>query len=256
MSHAPNFRLDGKVALVTGASQGLGREIALALADSGAKVAIVARTPQLLRGVEQEAQATGATVLGFTADVTNIAEHDGLVASATGALGPIDILVNNAGTNIQQDAVDVDPESWDAIFDVNLRAAFFLCQAVGRDMIAHERAGRIINIASQMAEVGFYKRAAYAASKAGLVQMSRVLAIEWAPHRIRVNCVGPTFTDSPLARTVLADEAFRSEVMSRIPIGRLGTPEEVAAAVVYLASDSADSVTGHHLLVDGGWTAW
>ncbi|TQK17655.1 2-deoxy-D-gluconate 3-dehydrogenase [Microbacterium sp. SLBN-154] len=253
--YAPSFRLDDRVALVTGAGQGLGRAIALALAGSGARTVAVGRREEPLWALADHAARHALDVSYAVADVTDLDSLAGLVDRVEAAVGEVDVLVNNAGTNVQQSAVDVDAATWDSIMDLNLRAPFFLSQELGRRWIADGRSGRIINIASQMAEVGFHFRSAYAASKAGLVAMSRVLAIEWARHGIRVNCVGPTFTDSPLAQHVLADPAFRTEVLSRIPIGRLGTPEEVAAAVVYLASDPADLVTGHHLLTDGGWTA-
>ena len=170
--------------------------------------------------------------------------------------GRVDVLVNNAGTNIQQLGVDVTEEAWDSIMDLNVKGAFFAAQAVGRQMIGQGDGGRIINIASQMGEVGFYKRSAYCASKGAVVQFSKVLAVEWAPYGIRVNAIGPTFIDSPLAQEMFADAQVKREALERIPIGRLGRMEEVAAGVVYLASEGADLVTGHHLLLDGGWTAW
>jgi 2-deoxy-D-gluconate 3-dehydrogenase len=225
------------------------------LAESGATVAVVSRNAQELEEVQQAAKNVGARVVPFVGDVVDTSAFRTLVATVEEDVGAIDILVNSAGTNIQQNAVDVDEASWDAVIDVNLRATFFACQAVGRSMINRGRPGRIINIASQIGEVGFYKRAAYAASKGGLVHLSKVLALEWAPLGIRVNCVGPTFVDTPLARQMLSDPEIAKEVLRRIPVGRLGLTSEVAAAVIYLASEGADIVTGHHLLVDGGWTA-
>jgi NAD(P)-dependent dehydrogenase (short-subunit alcohol dehydrogenase family) len=255
MSYLPSFRLDGKVAAVTGASSGLGRHTALALAEAGAKVALVARNASELDQVAAEAKELGLQTEAFPADVTDVPAAGALIREITDRFGQLDILVNGAGTNIQQNALDVDEASWDAVLDVNLRAAFFMCQAAAKAMIASGTPGRIVNMASQIGAVGFYKRAAYAASKGGLVQMSKVLALEWAPHGIRVNCVGPTFIDSPMAQRMFEDPQIAEEVMRRIPIGRLGRPSEVAAAVLYLVSEGADLVTGHHLLVDGGWTA-
>ena len=255
MSYLPSFRLDGRVAVVTGASQGLGEHIAGALAEAGAHVVAVARNATALAELTETITAQGLRMTPMPADVSVIDGLDGLVGRVEDTVGPIDILVNNAGTNIQQDAVDVDEDTWDTIIDLNLKSVFFLSQAVGRRMIAAGRPGRVINIASQIGEVGFYKRSVYAASKGGLVHMSKVMALEWALAGIRVNCVGPTFIESPLARRMFEDPSIAEEVMRRLPIGRLGRPSEVAAAVVYLASDGADLVTGHHLLVDGGWTA-
>jgi len=245
----------GRRAVVTGASRGLGRHTALALAEAGAKVALVARAADDLDQVAAEAQQLGLEAHPFPADLTDATAAPALINQIVGHYGHVDILVNGAGTNIQQNALDVDETSWDTILDVNLRAVFFLSQAAARTMIESGTSGRIVNIASQIGAVGFYKRAAYAASKGGLVQMSKVLALEWAPYGIRVNCVGPTFIDSPLARQMFEDPQIEQEVMRRLPIGRLGKPSEVAAAVLYLVSEGADLVTGHHLLVDGGWTA-
>jgi 2-deoxy-D-gluconate 3-dehydrogenase len=252
--YAPSFRLDGKVALVTGAGHGLGRDIALALGEAGASLVAVGRDRKRLEEMAVEAASIGVETQVEVADVTDFAEVDRAVAAAVGRFGAIDVLVNNAGTNIQQDALDVTEDAWDTIMDVNLKATFFVSQRVAREMIRMRRGGRIVSVSSQMGAVGFYKRATYCASKGGVVQLTKVLALEWAQYGIRVNAVGPTFIDSPLAREMFKDTTIAEEVMRRIPIGRLGRPREVAAAVLYLASDAADLVTGHHLLVDGGWT--
>jgi len=256
MTYLPSPRLDGRVAMVTGASSGLGRHVALSLAELGADIALVARRAEALELVADEVSAMGRTAMPIPADVTRIGLCGALVQRVVAELGQVDILVNNAGTNIQQDAFDVTEDAWDTVLGLNLKAAFFFAQAAAQQMRAQGTGGRIINIASQMAEVGFYKRAAYCASKGALVQLTKVLAIEWAQYGIRVNAVGPTFIDSPMARQMFEDESIRDEVTRRLPIGRLGRMAEVSAAVAYLASDGADLVTGHHLLVDGGWTAW
>lgn len=254
----PSMRVDDKVALITGAGSGLGRAFALALAEAGADISIAE-----LPGKEAQAEETAAQVraIGRRAqtlalDVTQLPQIHAGVDAALAAFGRIDILVNNAGLNIQQWAVDVTEEAWDRIVDTNLKGAFFMSQAVANKAMIPQRRGKIINIASQMGVVGFYYRAAYCASKAGLVNLTRVLAVEWAQYHINVNAVGPTFIHTPLSEPMLQDEAFKQEVLGRIPLGRFGEPEDVAGAVVYLASSASDLVTGHTLLVDGGWTAW
>ncbi|MEF2559289.1 glucose 1-dehydrogenase [Aurantimonas sp. C2-5-R2] len=256
MRYLPSFRLDGRNAIITGASRGLGRHIALALAEAGADVALVGRILDDLEPVAREVRDMGRQAVVLAEDLTDETAGTRIAQTASEVLGGIDILVNNAGTNIQQTALDVTHEVWDAIMDLNLRGAFFMAQAVAREMVGQGRGGRIINMASQMAEVGFYKRSAYCASKSGMIGFTRAMAIELAPQDIRVNAIGPTFIDSPLAREMFKDKEIAAEVIKRLPIGRFGRMEEVAATVVFLASDGADLITGHHLLVDGGWTAW
>jgi 2-deoxy-D-gluconate 3-dehydrogenase len=256
MTYLPSFRLDGKKAIVTGASRGLGRHVALALAEAGADLALIARGMQELEPVARAANDLGRRAVTIAADLAETGAGPRAVATAAERLDGVDILVNNAGTNVQQSALEVTPEVWDSIHDLNLKAAFFVAQAAASQMVKQGRGGRIINMASQMAEVGFFKRAVYCASKSGMIGFTRAMAIELAPHGIRVNAVGPTFIDSPLAREMMKDKVIADEVVRRLPVGRLGRMEEVAAAVVFLATDGADLITGHHLLVDGGWTAW
>jgi 2-deoxy-D-gluconate 3-dehydrogenase len=165
------------------------------------------------------------------------------------------LLVNNAGINVPRLALDVAEEDWDRVIDVNLKGAFFMAQAVAKAALLPQGSGKVINIASQNGVVGMHHRAAYCSSKAGLVNLTRVLALEWAQYRINVNAVGPTFIDTLLTRPMFADPAFRDEVLRNIPLGRIGRPEDVVGAVVFLASPASDMVTGHTLLVDGGWTA-
>jgi len=246
-----SFRLDGKVALVTGASRGLGAGIAVALQDAGATVAGTSRSPDV---AERVAEQLGSVPVVM--DSTNVPSVQAAINYVVSHWGRLDILINNAGVNIPQGVFDVDEESWDAVLDTNLKGAFFAAQAAARHMVSSGAGGCIINIASQAGVVGIERRAAYGASKAGLVLLTKVLAIELAPHGINVNAVAPTFIETELTRTTLGDAGQRDTILSRIPLGRLGHVEDVAAATVYLASPAAAMVTGHTLLVDGGWTAW
>jgi len=249
------FDLGGKIALVTGASRGLGEAIALGLAAAGADVAVTSRSLAQSEDVAARIRGEGRQSQAFQVDVTQVPSIQRMVDEVAQRFGRIDILVNNAGVNVLKYAADFTEEDWDRVLDTNLKGTFFCAQAVGKVMVA-QNYGRIVNIASQMAVVGYYKRVAYCASKGGVAQLTKVLAVEWAPHKVTVNAVAPTFVETAMTSAILNDEEFRQEVLRRIPLGRLGKPEEVVAAVVYLASDAAGLVTGHTLLVDGGWTAW
>ena len=244
------FRLDGKRAFVTGASRGLGRAIAAALVECGAKVAI-GELPARIGDAESAAREIGGVAVSL--DVRDVAGTRAAVDDAARQLGGLDVLVNNAGVNIPLKAVDVTEEAWDTVLDTNLKGVFFTAQAAERHM--RERGGRIVNIASQNGVVAYPRRAAYCSAKAGVVNLTRLLALEWAPFRILVNAVAPTFIETELTALTLSDPALRADVLSRIPLGHLGTPDDVAAAVVFLASDEARMITGHTLLVDGGWVA-
>ena len=252
--------LDGKVALVTGAGTGIGQASALALAEAGARVAVTELPDRIDRAEETVAAiaaAGGAQAIALPLDVRDLAGIRACVAAAAEfGGGRLDILLNNAGLNVPKMALDVEEADWDAVIDVNLKGVFFVAQAAGRQMRDQTpQGGCVINMASQMGIVGYSKRAAYCSSKAGVVNLTRVLCFEWAEYGIRVNAVGPTFVETPLTRPMFEDSAFREDVFARIPLGRLATPEEIAAAVVYLASPGAAMVNGHTLVVDGGWTA-
>lgn len=252
----PSMRLDDNVVLVTGGGSGIGRAIALAVAEAGADVT-VCEVPQkidALDGVCEAIENLGRRALPLPLHLPNLAAIDSVVRRVLDAYGRIDVLVNNAGINIPKDALDVTEADWDAVLDVNLKGLFFMSQCAARSMV-ETGGGKIVNIASQNGVVGYYKRAAYCASKAGVVNLTRVLAVEWAPHRITVNAVGPTFILTPLTQSTFDDALLREDVLSRIPLGRVGRPEDVVGAVVFLASPAADLITGHTLLVDGGWTA-
>jgi 2-deoxy-D-gluconate 3-dehydrogenase len=169
--------------------------------------------------------------------------------------GKIDILVNNAGLNVAKSAEELSPQDWDTVLDINLKSVFFMCQAAGKYMIDQKK-GKIINMSSQMAFVGYYKRAAYSSSKGGLTQLTKALSIEWAPHQINVNAIAPTFIETPMTKSMFEDEKFKHEVISRIPLGRLAKTEDLFGGVLYLASHCSDMMTGQTLVVDGGWTVW
>ena len=250
------FDLSGKKAIVTGGSRGLGAAMALALARAGADLIVVARgEEELASRAERLRELSGRVVTPVTADLPRLEDIARLVAPAMAQWGKIDILVNNAGYNRPQPAVEFTEENWDKTLDINLKGLFFTAQAVGREMIKR-RYGKIININSQMGFVALYDRAAYCASKGGVAQLTRALAVEWAPYNVNVNGIAPTFFETAMTIPLLADAKFRQEVLSRIPMGRLGRLDELAGTVIYLASDASSMVTGHTVMVDGGWTIW
>ena len=248
--------LEGMTALVTGAGSGIGQEAARALSAAGADL-FVTELPDRLERAEataREIQGNGGQATALPLDVRDVSSITTCVDAASH--GRLDILVNNAGTNVRQPAFDVTEEAWDLVQSTNLRGVFFMAQAVGRVMRDQQPSGgSIINVASIMGLVGFYERAAYCSSKAGVVNLSRVLAIEWAPHQIRVNAVCPAFVETPFTQTLMEDEAVRNDLLHRTPAGRMVTTQEVAAAIVFLASPAAAMVTGSAMTVDGGWTA-
>ena len=250
----PEFGLSGKVAVVTGAGRGLGHAVSLALAKYGADLVLCSRTISELEKVKAEVEALGRKALVHPVDVTRIPDVRAMVDETVKSYGHVDILVNNAGINVPQPAEDVTEEAWDRVIDTNLKACFFVAQAVGRVMI-RQRAGRIINVSSQTGTVAIPLRAAYCSSKGALNLLTKVLAIEWAKHNITVNAIAPTFLETPFTQQMFASGPFRDYVLGNIPLGRLGQPRDVVGAVIYLASDASSLVTGHVLAIDGGWTA-
>jgi len=244
------FDLAGKTAIVTGASRGIGRAIAEAFARAGGDVALLARESAELREVAEVIRATGHQAYVEACDVTDI----GAVQAAVSRLPVPDILVNNAGINIPQQFLDVDAATFDRIFSVNIRAAFFVAQAVARRMRQAGRQGAIVNVTSQAGHVGLIRRTVYCASKHALEGLTKAMAIELAPD-IRVNAVAPTFVETPMTKPFLEEPAFKAYVDSNLLVEAVGTTADVAAAVLYVASPAARLMTGSSLLIDGGWTA-
>ena len=249
------FKLDGRVALVTGGSRGLGLVMAQALAEAGADVVVTSRKKENAdASAAAIAQATGRRALGIAIDVTDASRIDSMVQTTLETFGRIDILVNNAGINIRKPIEEFDETSWDQVQTTNLKAPFLCCRAVGRHM-KEQRSGRIINIASMLGLTGLPERSAYCSSKAGLIQLTKVLALEWAPHNVTVNalCPGPFATDLnlPVINNPQANQYF----LNHIPLGRWGRPEELKGVITFLASDASSFMTGAALAFDGGWTA-
>ncbi|MEE9274670.1 MAG: glucose 1-dehydrogenase [bacterium] len=248
------FDLKGKTALVTGGGTGLGRAIALALAEAGADVALAARRRPPLEEAAGAIRALGRRTELLTLDVTDPDQITEAVARAEEALAPLDILVNNSGISGQGWAADLPLEQWDAVLATNLRGAFLMCQAAGRGMIERE-SGVIVNVASVAGFIGARMLSAYSASKGGLIQLTRTLALEWARFGVRVNALAPGYVLTDINREYFATEAGERMIRSHIPMGRVGQPEEMAGAAVFLASDASKFMTGAALVVDGGQSA-
>ncbi|HXW24487.1 MAG TPA: SDR family NAD(P)-dependent oxidoreductase, partial [Xanthobacteraceae bacterium] len=239
LPRTPSFRLDGKRALVTGAGRGIGLAAAAALAEAGAQVMLAARTPGEIEEAAAALRARGHSADALALDVTDLAA----VQAAVSRAAPFEILVNNAGTNRPAPFTEVTVEDFDAVFALNVRAAFFVAQAVARALVAAGRPGSIINISSQMGHVGGPRRSVYCASKHAMEGFTKAMAIELAPHKIRVNTLGPTFVETPLTRPFFANDAFRKDVLAKIKLGRLGQVEDLTGAVVFLASDASALMT-------------
>ncbi|MGH7111642.1 MAG: SDR family NAD(P)-dependent oxidoreductase [Stellaceae bacterium] len=249
----PAFRLDGKRALVTGAGRGIGRAVALALAAAGAEVLLVSRTVEQLEAVAGEIRKDGGAAQVLALDVTDASA----VQAAFAGIAHLDILVNNAGVNRPQPFLEVDEETLDQVLALNVKAAFRVAQGAARLMADSGAGGVIINMSSQMGHVGTEReRTVYVMTKHALEGLTKAMAVELAPQGIRVVSLAPTFIATPLTQPFLADPATRKWIIDRIPLGRVGTAEEVARAAVFLASPAAALVTGSSLLLDGGWTAW
>jgi len=250
-----NFRLDGCRAVVTGGGRGIGAGLAKGLADAGADLVLVARSQSQLEKTRDEILRTGRDVGIVAADLSRKEEIDGMFDELVSHHGPVDILVNNAGTTRRAPAHELDLEDWQAVIDVNLTAAFAMCRAFARHRIAAGEGGRIVNVGSLMSSTTRRDNAPYASSKGGILLLTKALAVDWAEYRILVNAIGPGFIKTPLTEPLSKDPDFDRWVKERCPLGRWGSPGDLAGAVIFLASPAANFVTGQILYVDGGWLA-
>lgn len=247
----PSLRLDGKRALVTGAGRGIGQAAAAALAEAGAHVVLISRTRSELDEVAAAIARDGGSAEVETVDVVDVEA----ARRVFDRIGPVDVFVNNAGTNRPAALLDVTAEDFDAVMALNVRGAFFSVQSVARHMVAAEKGGSIISISSQMGLVALAGRSVYCASKHAVEGMTKSIALDLAPHNIRVNTIAPTFIETPLTRPMFENKPFFEDVMRRLPIGRVGQVTDLMGAVLFLASDASAMMTGSCLCVDGGWTA-
>jgi NAD(P)-dependent dehydrogenase (short-subunit alcohol dehydrogenase family) len=251
LPRTPSFRLEGQRALVTGASRGIGLACAAALAQAGAQVTLAARSIEELEAAAGAIRAHGGVADALRLDVMDLACVRAVISQAE----PFDILVNNAGGNRPKSFVEVTEEDFDAVIDLNLKAAFFIAQVVAARMLEAGVKGSIIHISSQMGHVAGARRSLYCASKWAIEGLNKAMALDLAPHGIRSNTIAPTFIETPMTRPFLEDKAFAASVMSKIKLGRIGQVEDLMGAVVFLASAASALMTGSSLVVDGGWTA-
>ena len=258
---SPLFDLSGRVALVTGASRGIGRAIAQGLAEAGASIALSSRTQDDLLKAAEEIRAVGARAEAFPADVAHVAEIQALVRDVLVRMGQIDILVNVAGVNRRVSSTDITEEDWDTVLALNLKGLFFISQAVGRYWIEtrrfaveHSRGkGKIINIGSIAGEMGSRRGAPYTASKSGVPGVTRTLAVEWAAEGICVNCLAPGYIETELTKPLFDDPTFSASFHNRVPMGRRGYPADLVGPAIFLAAPASDYLTGQTIVVDGGF---
>lgn len=250
----PSFQLDGKTAVVTGAGRGIGRALAIGLAEAGADVALLSRTEEDLKGTAAAIEDLGRQALVLPTDVTDREQVHRAITNVKSKWGKIDILVNNAGMNIRSRALEVTDDEWQTIMDTNLKSAFMMSQEAGKVMKEQESGGKIINIASVAGQVALRTGVVYASTKAALMQMTKVLAMEWGQYGINVNAIGPWYFKTPLTEKLLSDEAYVNDILAVTPLKRIGELPELVGPAVFLSSDAGNYVTGQTLFVDGGMT--
>lgn len=249
------FDLSGKTAIVTGAGRGIGKALAFGFAEAGAQVAVVARTETDLHEIVETIEANGGKAHAIAADLTEAEAADKVVSQTVEALGGLHILVNNAGMNLRKKAHEVTEEDWDRVVDLNLKATFFMSQAAGKIM-CEQSYGRIVNIASVAGQVAMRTGVAYGSSKAGVIQMTRVLALEWSKFGVNINAIAPWYFRTPLTEALLSDEAYLQEILQRTPSGRIGDVEDLVGPAIFLSSDAAAYITGQTIAVDGGMSVY
>lgn len=255
MTQQDIFSLTGRVALITGANRGIGKATALALAKAGANIVLAVRDVSTTTDLEAEIQAIGRDVLTVEMDVQKLDNAYKAFDLAIQQMGFFDILVNNVGGGVGSLAIDVKPDDFDWVMSQNVKSSFFLSQKFARELIKANKAGHIINVSSQAGEIALPTESVYCLAKAAVSHMTRCLAIEWGPHDIRVNAVSPTFMTTDGTAEALSDPAFKADTIERIAaLHKIGKPQDVAGAIVFLASPAADMITGHNMLIDGGWT--
>jgi 2-deoxy-D-gluconate 3-dehydrogenase len=254
MSILDQFKLNGRVALVTGASRGLGQGMAVALGSAGASVALVARTKASLEETAKLIEKEGSKAYVLQADISKISEAQRVVRETVEHFGQLNIILNSVGTQVRKPAVEVAEAEWDHVIGVNLKSVYFITQAAAKEMIKAKK-GKVINITSLTSFIGLSNVSIYGASKGGIAALTRQWAIEWAKHNINVNGIGPGYFKTALTADLFKDEVRSKWVLSRIPLGRTGTAEDLAGLTVFLASDASDYITGQIINVDGGWLA-
>ncbi|RIN83603.1 SDR family NAD(P)-dependent oxidoreductase [Mammaliicoccus sciuri] len=249
------FSVKGRTAVITGASKGIGKEIAKLLYANGANIALIARNEQQLKALQAELSDFDSRTRIYPFDLTQHDKLEDLAESIYEDFGQIDILVNNAGINIQKPIEEVTLDDWDKQMDINLKSVYFLTKYIGVYMKKSNK-GKIINISSQMGYVGYYERSVYSSTKGGIAQFTKALSIEWSKYNINVNTIAPTFIKTNLTEDWFEDPAFKERILNRIPLGRLANKEDLFGSILLLSSDASNMMTGSTVFVDGGWTVW